>query len=267
MTSPEQGAAPAVGQVLTEKSAEVMRVTISNPSKRNALTWEMYDLLEQVRDVVNSDPDLRVVVFRGAGGQAFVAGTDIRQFSAFTGEEGVRYEHRVAKVLRSLQEIRVPVIGVVEGPAVGAGLAIAACCDIIIATPDSTFGAPVAMTLGNCLPPGVIARLQSRLGAGRTMAMLMTSSLLSASDAATAGFVHAVVERSDLDERIRALTDRIVSSAPATLAGFKEIDNRLSTASPNVDADDVLRRCYGSADFHEGVHAFLEHRKPQWKGL
>lgn len=262
-----QGDDPAVpGRVILSRDGGVLHVTLSNPERRNALTWDMYDQLAAACAEVGQDAGIRAVVLRGQGA-AFAAGTDIGQFRDFTsGADGVAYEHRVGAVLEQLLAIDVPVLAVVDGPAVGAGLAIAACSDVIVASDEAVFGVPVARTLGNCIPPLVMGRLHERLGVARTMAMLLTAKLLSAEDAAIAGFVFTVVRADELDAVVADLTRRIVASAPLTLASLKEIDRRLGRARNPVDADDVLERCYGSDDFHEGVSAFLEHRKPQWTG-
>lgn len=265
--SPADG--PPAGEIVVRRdtAGQVLRLGLSNPSRRNAITWPMYDRLEQVCAEAEVDPRLRVVVVRGEGGAAFAAGTDIRQFMEFaTADDGVAYERRVERAFDRLGAIRVPVLAVVEGPAVGAGLAIAACCDLVVATPDAVFGAPIAQTLGNCLSPQVVARLQARLGAGHTMAMLLTSKLLSAQEAAAAGFVSQVIPRERLEEQVEALIRTICRGAPLTLAGLKEIDRRLHAAAGQVAADDVLRQCYGSRDFREGVQAFLGHRPPRWEG-
>jgi enoyl-CoA hydratase/carnithine racemase len=155
---------------------------------------------------------------------------------------------------------------VVTGPAVGAGLAIAATCDVVAATPDARFGVPVARTLGNCVPAAVVARLQHRLGASRAMAMLLTGRLLGADEARASGFVHTVVSPEALDETVAALVARLAGNAPLSMAAMKEMDRRLNAAALTVQADDLLDRCYGSADFREGVTAFLEHRAPTWSG-
>ncbi|HEY0616866.1 MAG TPA: enoyl-CoA hydratase [Kribbella sp.] len=254
-------------ELAVERDGQILRLWLSNPGRRNAITWTMYDGLLGVREIVAADPGIRVVVVRGAGGEAFAAGTDIRQFADFeTGEQGVEYEHRVGQVVASLLEIRVPVVAVVEGPAVGAGLAIAACCDVVVATPDAVFGAPVARTLGNTLPPVVLARLQQRLGAGRTMAMLLTARLLPATEAAVAGFVSEIVDPAALDEQVEGLLQTICSNAPLTLAALKEVERRILHDGPGADADDVLAGVYGSRDFRAGVAGFLAHRAIEWEG-
>jgi enoyl-CoA hydratase len=250
-----------------ERDGAILRLTLSNPGRRNAITWPMYDALEQVESTVASERGIRVVVLRGAGGEAFAAGTDIRQFTDFTtGEQGVEYERRIGRVLASLLRIRVPIVAVVEGPAVGAGLALAACSDLVVATPDAVFGAPVARTLGNTLPPAVLARLFQRLGAGRTMAMVLTARLLSATEAMTAGLVSEVIERNELDAHVAELLTRICSNAPLTLAALKEIERRVLRDGADAEADDVLASVYGSRDFQAGVAAFLNHDRVEWEG-
>ncbi|WP_433157227.1 enoyl-CoA hydratase [Kribbella sp. CA-247076] len=256
-----------MSSLAVERDGAILRLTLSNPGRRNAITWPMYDALQQIEPTVAGAPGIRVVVLRGAGGEAFAAGTDIRQFTDFTtGEQGVEYEHRVGRVIGSLLRIRVPVVAVVEGPAVGAGLALAACSDLVVATPDAVFGAPVARTLGNTLPPAVLARLQQRLGAGRTMAMLLTARLLSATEAASAGLVADVVERDALDAHVDELLARICSNAPLTLASLKEIERRVLRDGPDAEADDVLATVYGSRDFQAGVAAFLNKQRAEWEG-
>lgn len=253
-----------VGEVRSRRDGPVLHVELANPPRRNALTWEMYDELQKLCVAARTDADLRVVVLRGAG-EAFAAGTDIAQFTEFSGAaDGIDYERRVGGVIENLLAVPVPVLGVVDGPAVGGGLALAACCDVLVATDRAVFGAPIARTLGNCLAPAAVARLQRRLGVSRTMGMLLTARTIDAHEAAAAGFVHAVVPPDGLDAAAAELTQRLASGAPRTLAGLKEIDRRL--AAVDVNADDVLADCYGSADFREGVAAFVARRAPRWSG-
>ena len=249
------------------RDGPVVHAELVNPRRRNALTWAMYDQLSALCDTVAGDTDVRLVVIRGAG-DAFAAGTDVHQFTDFAdGADGLAYERRVARVLDRLLGLRVPLLGVVDGPAVGAGLAIAAVCDILVATPRARFGVPIARTLGNCIPAAVLARLQQRLGAGRTMAALLTARLIDADDAAAAGLVYAVWPAEELEAGVADLVRAVCAGAPLTLAALKEIDRRLAAATMAVEDADVLERCYGSADFREGVRAFTERRRPRWRQI
>lgn len=252
-------------QILLEKIGSVLHLTLANPGRYNALTWRMYDAFADAIEETLRDPAVRVLVIRGHG-EAFAAGTDISQFASFTtGEQGLKYEQSIGAVLGKLLNLDIPVIAAVDGPAVGAGLAIAACSDVVIATESATFGVPIARTVGNCIPPAVLRRLQARIGQGRTMAMLVTASLLSAEEAQKAGFVYQVVTRSDFADTVHRLSLRMSRNAPLTVAALKEMDRRLQD-DPAAVADDLLLRCYGSADFQEGVAAFMEHRRPEWTG-
>ncbi|WP_314173407.1 enoyl-CoA hydratase [Streptomyces winkii] len=242
-------------------------LTLSNPVRRNALTLEMYDQLREACEEIDAAPQVRVTVLRGAGGQAFAAGTDIREFRAFTnGADGVAYEQRVARALDRLAALRMPVIAAVEGPAVGAGVALTACCDIVVCTPDAVFGAPIARTLGNCLAPAVVARLYASLGRARTLRALLTAELIGAEEAHEAGLVSEIADSGGLDEHIAGLTARIAGCAPLTLAALKEADRRVLSGSAPGSAEDLYELCYGSRDFSEGVSAFLDRRAPRWQG-
>lgn len=242
-------------------------LTLVNPDRRNALTLSMYDQLERACREIDADPDIRLTVLRGAGGRAFAAGTDIREFRDFTsGEDGVAYERRVGLAVDRLAGMRMPVVAAVEGPAVGAGSALASCCDVVLCTPDAVFGAPIGRTLGNCLAPAMISRLYAGLGRARTLRSLLAARLITAKEAHESGFVADIVEPADLDTRLAELTADIARCAPLTLAALKEADRRVLAASAPGHAEDLYARVYGSRDFAEGVTAFLEKRKPEWEG-
>lgn len=252
-------------------------VILHNPRRRNALTLRMYEELERACEEIDADPDIRLTVVRGAGGGAggagaFAAGTDIGEFASFAdggeggSEGGIAYEHRVGRAVERLAGLRMPAVAAVEGPAVGAGIVIAACCDVVVATPDAVFGAPIARTLGNCLSPAVVARLYACLGRARTLEALLTARLITAEEARDAGFVREIVVPGELDARVEALAADIARCAPLTLAALKEADRRVLSATAPAHADDLYARCYGSEDFREGVTAFLEKRSPQWRG-
>jgi enoyl-CoA hydratase/carnithine racemase len=242
-------------------------LTLSHPRLRNALTLAMYGELEQACEEIDADDEVRLTVVRGAGGRAFAAGTDIREFRGVTsGADGVAYERRVGRAVERLAGLRMPAVAVVEGPAVGAGLVLAAACDLVLCTPDAVFGAPIGRSLGNCLSPTAIARVYAGLGRSRTLRALLTARLITAAEAHEAGFVTEIVAADRLPTRIDEVTADIARCAPLTLAAIKEADRRVLAAADPGHADDLYTRCYGSRDFHEGVSAFLAKRPPDWQG-
>ena len=152
------------GTVRLTRAGGLATVVLDNPGVRNALTTAMYDRLRDICLELAGDRSLRLVVLRGAGG-AFAAGTDVADLVAIrTGADGVAYEGEITNVLDAVRALPVPVVALVEGPAVGGGLAIVGCCDLVYATPDARFGAPVARTLGNCVSPATTARMRAVLG-------------------------------------------------------------------------------------------------------
>ena len=253
------------GTVHYSVSGGIATVTFDRPEARNAMTWAMYGALATACDKIVSDDAVRVAVFRGAGG-AFVAGTDIQQFTSFTGaDDGIAYEKRIDAAIGQIEGIPKPVIAVVEGFCVGGGLAIAAACDFRIAAAGARFGVPIARTLGNCLSVGNVARLVAGFGVGRTKRMLMLAEMIGAEEAQACGFVDALAASGELEAKLSDMCKRLLSHAPITMRASKEAVRRIRTANL-PDGSDLIRAAYGSADFGEGVAAFLAKRPPEWKG-
>ena len=253
------------GNVRYTKADGIATVLFDRPEAKNAMTWAMYGELAAACEQIASDAEVRVAVFRGAGG-AFVAGTDIQQFTAFkSGQDGIAYERRIEAAIDQIERLAKPVIAVVEGFCVGGGLAIAAACDFRIASPSARFGVPIARTLGNCLSVGNVARLVAQFGPGRTKRMLMLAEMISAEEAAACGFVDALAAPGEIDAKLGEMCKRLLSHAPITMLNAKEAIRRIRVQNL-PDGTDLIVAAYGSADFKEGVDAFLAKRPPNWQG-
>lgn len=249
--------------LIVDRHEDVLSVTFNRPAQRNAMTWEMYQGLEEACRKADEDESIRLLVLRGAGGDAFVAGTDISQFRGFTSQHGVDYERRITAVLGRLAAVRVPTIAAIDGFCIGGGLGIAAVADLRVADRSATFGVPIARTLGNCLSVSTISVLVGLIGRSRTADLLMTARLMPAEEALAAGLVATVTD--DLDSELDRLVQRLRGNAPLTLWATKEAMRRLHEAD-GIDDDDVVARVYGSADFASAVDSFMAKRKPVWRG-
>jgi enoyl-CoA hydratase/carnithine racemase len=254
--------------ILKSLDGGVLTVTLNRPKKYNALTFDMYDAITDICSNVPSDGSVKAIVFRGAGGKTFAAGTDISLFRNFeTPEQGIAYEKNADKVFTALERCPVPTIAAITGACTGGGAGIAACCDMRIATRSLKFGFPIARTLGNCLSAATLARLVGLMGEAGVIDLIYTSRLIEAEEALRIGLVNELVEDHDaVVTRSDALARQLAGHAPLTMRVTKELLRRLRHRQPAVEDDDLVGMVYTSADFREGLDAFLTKRKPNWQG-
>jgi len=245
---------------------DVATVTFDRPAARNALTFGMYDALAAFcEDVRERRVAVRALILTGAGDKAFAAGTDISRFRDLDGAgDALAYERRMDRVLGSLERVPVPTVAAIRGACTGGGAAIAACCDLRVASPDIAYGFPIARTLGNCLSIGNLARLVALLGEARTREIILTARLIRAEEALAIGLVNELAD--DPVARARELAATMGAHAPLTIAATKEGLRRLRERAAGVDGDDLIVRCYTSEDFREGMDAFLAKRTPTFRG-
>jgi enoyl-CoA hydratase/carnithine racemase len=253
--------------LILELDGPVAWLTFNRPHARNAMTWAMYEALSAACQRVDTDEAIRVFVLRGAGDQAFVAGTDISQFQAFkTAEDALNYERTLNRHFSRLEAVRKPTIAMIRGYCAGGGAAIAAACDLRIAAQDAKFGVPIARTLGNTLSAQNIARLSGLIGPARAKELLFTARFIGADEGKAIGLFNEVVEANRLESRAAELAALIAGHAPLTIRSVKEGVRRLLEHGRIDDSSDLYLMCYLSEDFKEGVSAFLAKRAPQWKG-
>jgi enoyl-CoA hydratase/carnithine racemase len=247
-----------VSQVLTERRGPALWVTFNRPEAHNAMTFAMYESLYDACETADADDEVRVLVLRGAGEKAFVAGTDIRQFADFdeTGEDALAYEATIDRIVGRLETVTKPTVALVDGFAMGSGLALSATCDLRVCTPAAKFGLPIARTVGNCLSMENYARLAALLGPARLKDIIFTARAIEAEEALAIGLATEVVEAEGAEARVEALCELLASHAPVTLTVTKEALRRIR-ATTTPEGDDLVREAYGSEGFRRNVAAFL----------
>ena len=253
-------------ELLFERQDRVGIITFNRPEARNALTFAMYESLATLcESIVDKSLDIKALIITGSGDKAFAAGTDISQFRNFhSQDDALNYERSMDRVLGVLESVPIPTIAAIRGACTGGGAAIAACCDLRIASDDIKYGFPIARTLGNCLSLSNLSRLVELLGAPRTREILLTARLITRDEALATVLINEC--HADPMARAMELAIKLQQHAPLTMAASKEGLRRLRERAADVEGDDLVVQCYTSEDFREGMDAFLAKRKPQWRG-
>jgi enoyl-CoA hydratase len=267
MSQPQETLSQSYETLLVERRDRVAIVTINRPEKRNALNIKTREEGAQVLDILRDDESVGVVVFTGAGDKAFIAGADIAEFAGRTA-----LTQRDVMVARSLfnaiDNFPKPVIAMVNGYCLGGGCELALACDLRIASETASFGQP-EINLGIIPGGGGTQRLTRLVGEGKAMELILTGEIINAHTAFNIGLVNMVVPVADLEAKTMEVANRIAEKSPVALHMAKEAVKLASRS--NLDEGlrrevDLFALCFSSEDKDEGVTAFLEKRKPVFKG-
>ena len=258
-------------KMLSRVEEGVGYITFNNPEKHNAVSIEMWDALEKFLDEFRSSKEIRVIVLNGAGGKSFVSGADISKFDKerSSKEAVLSYNKRTQKVYELLETFPKPTIAMIDGYCIGGGLNLAVCCDIRICSEKSKFAMPAAkLSLG--YPFSSIKRLFDVMGPGMAKHFMFTAEKISASEALACGLVQKLVSAENIETYVRDYALTISHNAPLTIKAMKQIGIEILK---NPDERDLLlceqlaSACFDSEDYKEGRKAFMEKRKPNFKGL
>lgn len=257
------------GRILCQINNNTATVTLDHPAKRNALDLGMWSALAETLRSLAADDTLRCVVLRGAGGEAFAAGGDIEEFLTRreTLEHALIYHTEVVGALRAIAECPHPTVAAIQGPCMGGGLEIASQCDLRLCSKTARFGVPINR-LGFSMYPEEMQGLLRLAGPATTLELLIEGRILDADEALMRGLVTRVIPDAQLDAEVDASVRRIAEGAPLVARWHKQWVRRLQQTDTLLSAEE-LRNSFAyldTADYNEGLHAFLEKRKPEFRG-
>lgn len=256
--------------LIVEKRGAAGWITFNDPGRHNSVSYAMWEGIPIALQALAEDPAIRVVVLTGAGERAFVSGANISQFDTLrSGQEAVQAYEQVAEAAQlALYDYDKPTIARIKGYCIGGGLNIALCCDLRVASEDSSFAIP-AGKLGLGYRMTAIRNLVCAAGAANALEIFLTAARFTAVEAQTRGLLHKVTTEDALDQVILDYISSISANAPLTLMAGKKMIRQMQQLGPEVDIQAMRRlvmACFESNDYREGRRAFAEKRKPVFTG-
>jgi len=257
-------------RLLAEIQGPIGWLTFNNPARRNAVSIDMWEAIPEVLERFERDPEIRVIVLTGAGDKAFVSGADISQYEKErSSAEGIQRYNRISSAAcERLEACDKVTLAMIRGYCLGGGVNVALCCDLRLAADDARFGVPAAK-LGLGYGAASLKNLLDTIGPAYAREVLTTGRQFGAEEAKAMGFVHRVAPVAGLESLVLEYCSMISENAPLTIRATKRIVRELLKASDAFDAEACaawVRECFESQDYIEGRRAFMEKRKPRFRG-
>ena len=256
--------------MLAEVDGSIGWITFNNPSRRNAVSMDMWQAIPEIMDAFERDPAVRVIVLTGAGDKSFVSGADISEFEKNrSSAEGVaRYEEIGNRAQSRLVNAQKPTIAMIRGFCMGGGVGVALSCDLRIAAESAQFGIPAAK-LGIGYRLDGLTKLVALVGPAFAKEIFYTARQFDAEEARIMGLVNRVVPAAELESSVKSITDMITANAPLTIKAVKfTVGEILKDESKKnlARSAELVEQCFSSRDYTEGRTAFMEKRKPAFTG-